>query len=74
MVNGISFNATSSPYYKEIVRKIYAPASYNKMSTSLLDSRVTKMPGLMEDLKQSWFNQVVQLSWMVGQIFNKDLC
>lgn len=51
--NGISFNATRSPYYKEMVRKIivavtgYAPASYNKMSTSLLDSRVTKMHGLM---------------------------
>lgn len=39
MTNGISFNATRSPYYKEMVRKIivavigYAPASYNKMST-----------------------------------------
>lgn len=60
MANGISFNATHSSYYKEMVRKIivevtgYAPASYNKMRTSLLDSKVTKMHGIMEDLKQSW--------------------
>ena len=59
MTNGISFNATCSPYYKEMVRKIlatgtgYAPLGYNKMRTSLLDRGVTRMHGLMEDLKQS---------------------
>ena len=60
MANGISFNATRSPYYKEMVRKIlaagtrYAPPSYNKMRNSFLDRGVTRMHGLMEDLKQSW--------------------
>eukprot|EP00253_Pinus_taeda_P027883 PITA_27883 len=60
MANGNSFIATRSPYYKEMVRKIiaagtrYAPLGYNKMRTSLLDRGVTRMHGLMEDLKQSW--------------------
>ena len=60
MANGISFNATRSPYYKDMVQKIiaagtgYAPPGYNKMRTSLLDRGVTRMHGLMEDLKQSW--------------------
>ena len=60
MANGISFNATRSPYYKETVKKIiaalpsYSPPSYNKMRTSLLDKGVTRMQGLMGDLKQSW--------------------
>ena len=49
MENGISFNATRSPYYKEMVRKIitagpgYTPPRYNKMRTSLLDKGVTRM-------------------------------
>ena len=60
MANGISFNATRSPYYKEMVKKIqaagigYVPPGYNKMRTSLLDRGVTRMQVLMEDLKQSW--------------------
>jgi hypothetical protein len=60
MANGISFNSTHSPYYKEMVRKIidvgpgYTPPGYNKMRTSLLDKRVTRVQGLMGDLKQSW--------------------
>ena len=60
MANGISFNATHSPYYKEIVKKIlavgqgYTPPGYNKMRTSLLDKGVTRMQGCMVDLKQSW--------------------
>ena len=60
MANGISFNATRSPYYKEMVKKIiaagpsYSPSGYNKMRISLLDKGVTRMQGLMGDLKQSW--------------------
>jgi hypothetical protein len=60
MAKGISFNATRSPYYKEMVRKIivvgpgYTPPGYNKMRTSLLDKGVTRVQGLMGDLKQSW--------------------
>ena len=60
IANGISFNATRSPYYKEMVRKSiaagtgYTPLGYNKMRTSLLDRGVTIMHGLMEDLKQFW--------------------
>ena len=60
MANGISFNATRSPYYKEMVRKIlaagtgYSPPGYNKMRTSLLDRGVTRMLVSSEDLKQAW--------------------
>lgn len=60
MANGISFNSTSSPYYKEMVKKIiaagagYAPPNYNKMRTSLLDKGATRMQGFMEKLKKSW--------------------
>ena len=60
MANGISFNATHSRYYKQMVRKIivvgpgYTPPGYNKMRTSLLDKGVTRMKGLTGDLKQSW--------------------
>jgi hypothetical protein len=41
--NGISFNATRSPLYKEIIRKFvvfgpsFQPPGYNKMKTTLLN-------------------------------------
>jgi hypothetical protein len=34
----------------------YIPPGYNKMRTSLLDKGVTRMQGLMGDLKQSWLH------------------
>ena len=58
--NGISFNATRSPLYKEMIRKVFAagpsfqPPGYNKMRTTLLDRGVSKMQGLMEGLRKSW--------------------
>ena len=58
--NGISFNATRSPQYKEMMVKIYAsgpsfqPPGYNKLRTTLLDRGVSKMQGVMEGLRKSW--------------------
>jgi hypothetical protein len=58
--NGISFNATRSPLYKKMIRKVIAagpsfqPPGYNKMRTTLLDRGVSKMQGLMEGLRKSW--------------------
>jgi hypothetical protein len=46
LANGISFNATCSPHYREMVKKIivvgptYIPPVYNKMRTSFLDKGV----------------------------------
>ena len=51
MANGISFNATHSPYYTKMVKKIivvgpsYTPLGDNKMRTSLLDKGETRMVG-----------------------------
>ena len=56
--NGISFNATRSPQYKEMMVKICAaspsfqPPGYNKIRTTLLDRGVSKMQGLMEGLRK----------------------
>jgi len=58
--NGISFNATRSPQYKEMMKKVFAagpsfqPPGYNKMRTTLLDRGVSKMQGVMEGLRKSW--------------------
>lgn len=58
--NGISFNATRSPLYKEMMKKVIAvgpsfqPPGYNKMRTTLLDRGVSKMQGLMDGLRKSW--------------------
>jgi len=58
--NGISFNASRSPLYKEMFKKVLAvgpsfqPPGYNKMRTTMLDRGVTKMQGLMEGLRKTW--------------------
>jgi len=39
-----------------VVRPRYTPPGYNKMRTSLLDKGVTKLQGLMGDLKKSWLH------------------
>ena len=77
MANGIPFNATRSPQYKTMVKKIhaagsgYAPPGYNKMRGSLLDRGVTRMQMLTEDLKQSWVHSgcsIVMDGWTYIQL------
>ena len=51
--NGISFNVTHSPQYREMMMKVivagpsFQPPSYNKMRTTLLDRWVSKMQGVV---------------------------
>lgn len=58
--NGISFNATRPPQYKEMMKKVivvgpsFQPPGYNKLRPTLLDIGVKKMQGVMEGLKKSW--------------------